>query len=223
MKMRILLATAAVVLFASYAKADAIPYGSPGTPITTSTDVTVTTTGPIDVYFYGSSAADTDYIEVYDVTTTAFLYYGGNPSNIEFFDNQTTSVGAEVILAGASAGNELQFELVNATTSETLTSDPATNGTYDPGKSNAYVTPYTTVVNGIPEPGTFVGMEDESTTTGSDFDYNDDQYVFSNVQGNNPTVPEPSSLLLLGTGLLGLAFVAFRKVKSSSAPLNLCS
>jgi len=40
------------------------------------------------------------------------------------------------------------------------------------------------------------------------------------LTGTPPTTPEPSTLLLLGTGLLGLAFVAFRKAKSSGQVLQ---
>jgi hypothetical protein len=39
--------------------------------------------------------------------------------------------------------------------------------------------------------------------------------------GTLTPTPEPSSLLLLGTGLLGLAFVAFRKAKSSGVVLSM--
>lgn len=44
---------------------------------------------------------------------------------------------------------------------------------------------------------------------GTDWDYNDDQFVFTSVAGSTP---EPGNLLVFGSGVIGLAGVVRRKL-----------
>jgi hypothetical protein len=220
MKMRIFAAMAVLVLSASYANAAAIPYGNVGTPITYNTDLVATQSSPMVLaYYWSASAADTDYLMVFDAATGKFLSMdpGGSQTtaNIRFFDNQpnpgSVPPGTSITLYGASMGDKLQLDMVNTTTGDTLTSDPATS---PDGVSHAYDTMFSGI---IPDSsvaitnGVYIGMEDLTRAESSDFDYNDDQYVMTGVS----TTPEPGTLLLLGTGLLGMAFIAFRKSRSS--------
>lgn len=202
MKTRILIAAAAILLCVGYAKADQVPYGSIGTTITTNTDVVVT--GPVTIaYYYGFSAADTDTLSIWDVTTSSWVAQG-------FFDNQTTAIGTTKTLSGVAMGDVLELELYNENTNTWLTSDPSSDPG-DPGVSHAYITGYSAnpldsdYIAGIPA-GEFIGMEDLGAGQNSDYDYNDDQYVMTGV---SPT-PEPSSFFLLGTGLLGLLVLGRR-------------
>jgi hypothetical protein len=197
----ILLTLTFVTIGSISAWGDIIPYPDTGT-IAPTVPLTATSTGDIDGYFYGFSAADLDQIQMCDLTASTC-------SGFEL-PNQTTPVGTEFDFGAVTAGDVIVFNLENVTTGGTLlSSDPTFS---DDGINHAYVTAYTatgpTAIAGIPA-GTFIGMEDLSVAQGSDLDYNDDQFVFTNVAAQ---VPEPS-LLIVCIGLVGLLPVARRKLR----------
>lgn len=176
------------------------PYGSPGNPIQSSTNTIFTgATGTgINAYFYSVSAADTDTISIFDATTGTFLA----PTNA--FNNQSPSTpGTMVIFSSPTLhnGDTLVFDLFNTSfAGDIFSSNTATS---PDGDSHAYVTSFNGTIGAFDNiAGTYVGMEDLPNGQ-SDWDYNDDTFVFTNVAAT-PT-PEPSTFILLGTGLLGAA------------------
>jgi PEP-CTERM motif/Domain of unknown function (DUF4114) len=183
-----------------FAAADPIPYANPGTIASQST-LTATATGNITGYFVSQSAGDDDSIRMIDVTSGTISNY--------FFPNHSTAIGAVANFGAVTAGDTLVFELLNNSTGQTFASD----GSYSvDGVNHAYTTPFAGgVLDGTTfVAGTYVGMEDLPNGS-SDFDYNDDAFMFTNVANSSP-VPEPGSLLLLGTGALGAVGAIRRKL-----------
>lgn len=188
--------------------ADNIPYANVG-QLAPDQNFTATATGSVTAYFYSSSAGDEDQIILWDKTSGAITA----PS----LDNHSAPVGSSVSLS-VTAGDSLVFIIDNLSTGQYFSSVdyfgvPSPANYNDDGFNHAYSTPYSGGVSGIPS-GTYVGMEDLGVTglkplSGSDLDYNDDTFVFTNVTAN-PT-PEPSSFILFGTGLIGAAGALRRK------------
>ena len=163
--------------------------------------IKATATGEIDGYFVGYNAGDTDEIRMVDTTT-------GYTSAYQFV-NKTTAAGKEADFGSVNAGDTIVFELYNETTSLLFASNPTFSAD---GINHAYTTAFGGgTLDGITYAAgnyTYVGMEDLAKGV-SDLDYNDDQFLFTEV--NASVTPEPNSLLLFGTGLLGMGFMLRRR------------
>ena len=195
--------------------AGTIPYPTPGQ---TATPVTVTANGgDVTAYFVGVSADDDDKIALWDTTAGTITAFS--------LDNKTSHIGDPVDFGTFAAGHVLVFVLENVTANTQYDSVQGAAGPHSAdGQNHAYITPlvgftldgYTFPSTGGPL--TYVGFEDlvipNNGTT--EPDYNDDQFLFSNVVAT-PTpltsqAPEPSTFVLLGTGLIGAAGALRRKL-----------
>jgi PEP-CTERM motif/Domain of unknown function (DUF4114) len=188
--------------------ADPIPYQNPGHILTGSTTITANG-GDISAYFVSYNAGDTDTLYLVDLATN---------QTFKSFQNNASIQGDSTDFGSFAAGTPLAFEIVNSNTGDTYSTDTALN---PDNADHTYVVPgfaggFLADGNGNPgtfnfPAGTYVAFEDLPIPNPSagEPDYNDLAFVFTNVTAT-PT-PEPSSFLLLGTGLIGAAGALRRK------------
>ncbi len=141
-------------------------------------------------------------------SSNLFLDTPGNTLGI-IFNNHTTPDGTTMNLGSFTAGTELVFRIFVINTGRSFFTGPASRN-----PDNVFHA----VVDTAFAPGeTLVGFED--LFGGGDQDYDDNRFSFTNVGTVVPpippvsSVPEPGSLLLLSSGVVGLLGFG-RKVKS---------
>ncbi len=190
------------------ARADSIPYPNVGT-IAPQVLTYAATSGGINVFYFGSQASFTDTVEIVDVATS---FDSG-----AILSNHSTALG-QTLLVGTSAGqinagDQLVFYINSPQGKFASVASLSADGV-----NHGYITTFSGgTINGVSIPsGIYVGLEDEANGQ-SDFNYNDDTFVFTGVNAIPASTPEPGTFALLGTGILSAAGLMRRKLRSRVA------
>jgi len=189
---KLLLATLVALGFSLSVKASPIPYANIGTEAPVNSFV-ATSTGDIKAYFFSSDAGYSSVIG---------LLVNNLTTGVTGLPNHASLYGDVIDLGHANAGDVLVFELIVGDGSLRWYSDPTLNSDK---RNHVYSTGFAGD-SAIPA-GTYVAFEDLYGL--GDVDYNDHQFVFTNVSNR---VPDSSSTLFLsGLALASLALIRRRK------------
>jgi len=204
-------------LSAGSAFAGTIPYPNPGTPNPVTYTFTAASTGVITAYFDGSGAS---YEEVVGMSVN------GAPVTVWGLDDHTAPIGTSLVMGSVVAGDKLTFfdavypggigsSVPPAGATYIWSSIPSMN---IDGGNHLYST---TVTAGQAYPGSpagvYVAFEDLNFLTGSDYNYHDDTFVFTNT--NVVGTPEASTWVMMLAGFGGLGFAAFRRARKATVTL----
>jgi hypothetical protein len=191
---------------APVALAGIIPYPNSGTENSVTYTFTATASGDLTGYFAGTGASYTEEVGLLDNNVLTSGGYGLN--------NHSTSVGAAFNFGNVTAGDTLTFVLHVFDTSGYVYSDATENGLYDNDNGTSHNHIYSTdaavgdAYAGSPA-GTYIGFED-LPASGSDWNYFDDTFVFTDVSTYTSVPDSGSSMILLGMALMGIGLLRHR-------------
>ena len=197
------LLVAFLITIAGNSLADTLtPYSDPGNPNTAFYTFTALATGNVTGFFAGASAAD--------LSVVGLSVNGGTPT-VFGLNNQSTAISQSLNFGSVSAGDSLIFILRNQTTGTQFSSDPVSN---PDGQQHVFSAGFTNSGGAIPS-GIQISFEDLAKSQGSDFDYNDASFIFTNVTDDPVGAaapmanPLPGALVLFtgGLGVIGVAFL----------------
>ena len=208
MKKALLVAVLTIAAGTINALADTItPYSTPGSENTKHYSFRALATGDVTGFFAGASAAD--------ISLVGLSINGGTPTTFGLH-NQTTSISQSLDFGSVVAGDTLTFILRNKTKGTQFSSNPASN---PDGLQYVFSSRFKNSGGAIPS-GIQISFEDRARSQGSDFDYNDASFVFTNVTDQPldggaavSAAPLPGALTLFtaGLGTIGGAFLFRRK------------
>jgi len=140
------------------------------------------------------------------------MLVNGVSTGVLGLDDHSSVVGDALDLGHVNAGDHITFLDAVFSIGTTWYSDPSLN--VDGGNHVYSTSAAAGQISSLIPAGTYVAFEDLNFNTGSDYNYHDDTFVFTNTVSS---VPEPSTWVMMLLGFAGLGLAGYRGTRARAA------